>query len=41
MKKLREPYRGAHLEYASLAAQKGDLLLGGALDELDGGVLVG
>ncbi len=37
----RAPFRAAHLARSSLAAQRGELLLGGALaDPVDGGVLV-
>ena len=37
----RVPYRGAHLAHAQAAAERGELLLGGALeDPMDGAVLL-
>ena len=37
----RTAYREAHLEYASAAAERGELLLGGALaDPVDGAVIL-
>jgi uncharacterized protein YciI len=36
----RTPHREAHLAHVTEAAEKGDLLIGGALEELDGGVMV-
>ncbi len=37
----RAPYREGHLDYANAAHQRGDLVMGGALDEpADGAVIV-
>jgi uncharacterized protein len=37
----RKPFRGAHLQHARAAAERGDLVLGGALaDPVDGAVIL-
>jgi hypothetical protein len=36
----RQPYREAHLAYANAAHERGELLLGGALDDPAGGAVL-
>eukprot|EP00615_Pteridomonas_danica_P003495 CAMPEP_0114351810 /NCGR_PEP_ID=MMETSP0101-20121206/17473_1 /TAXON_ID=38822 ORGANISM="Pteridomonas danica, Strain PT" /NCGR_SAMPLE_ID=MMETSP0101 /ASSEMBLY_ACC=CAM_ASM_000211 /LENGTH=81 /DNA_ID=CAMNT_0001491893 /DNA_START=132 /DNA_END=377 /DNA_ORIENTATION=- len=40
MANKRTPYRAEHLQIVNEAAERGELLLGGAFQEIDGGVML-